>query len=716
MLRKIAIGAAAAALLGFAGVPAASAASTSTIYQTIDFHGYEIQVPASWPVYNLAADPTRCVLFDQHAVYLGTPGADQQCPTRAYGRTEAVLVQPEPTSVPSGSVELAANTASFSAALSSTEATGHTVQFTAPGPGVQVTATYGSDEAQIRSILAGARMTAKTSAKAPTVSAPAITSGKAAGTATGHAAAGGGTSKSLKSSKATKSSESSKATTNGTSAFGLSGEQGQGLGIDTCTVPSAATMRDWLASPYRVISTYLGGANWACTYGDFTDDWVGRVAAEGWQFIPIWVGPQAPCTQLTNTTVVDPSTAEAEGESEAAGAVAAAQEFGYGAGTPIYYDMESYDNSNTSCSQAVLTFLSGWTAGLHSAGYLSGVYSSAATGISDLVGQYSTTGTGYQSPDDVWFADWNTDPVLTNPYLPTADWQGAKMHQYYGDHDETWGGVTLTVDSDVVDAAVAGYPGTAATGQPTVTDEPAAVSVPSGSDGTAQLQIQGGGQASVVSWHADPPPGVSVWPASGTAVVSGDGQVCIRLKVSTDGTPASGRYDVPITASANGRQITETFLLVSSASAVASPVVLYAADSQSMTIAENEALQLALPAGNVTGDFAAAWTDLTSGSDLVITVGDAAGNALWHNGCGWTNPSGTTSGTPFGFDDVPLTSGSSSDFEAALGSTTASVDAAVAQYAQFGMAGTVPNDSAAQTLGSDTPGDTCLGSPDVPVQ
>jgi hypothetical protein len=141
------------ALSGFAAVPTASAASSSATYQTVNYHGYEIQIPASWPVYNLAADPSRCVLFNQHAVYLGTPGADQQCPTRAYGRTEAVLVQPEQTSIPAGTAELGSDTASFSAPLNATETTGHTVQFTAPGPGVQVTATYGSDETQIRTIL-----------------------------------------------------------------------------------------------------------------------------------------------------------------------------------------------------------------------------------------------------------------------------------------------------------------------------------------------------------------------------------------------------------------------------------------------------------------------------------------------------------------------------------------------------------------------------------
>ena len=62
--------------------------------QLVSYHGYQAQVPASWPVYDLSKDPTRCVRFDQHAVYLGTPGADQRCPAHLVGRTEALLVQP----------------------------------------------------------------------------------------------------------------------------------------------------------------------------------------------------------------------------------------------------------------------------------------------------------------------------------------------------------------------------------------------------------------------------------------------------------------------------------------------------------------------------------------------------------------------------------------------------------------------------------------------
>jgi len=685
------------ALLACVAVSPASAASSSAANKTIDYHGYEIQVPASWPVYDLAADPARCVLFDQHAVYLGTPGVDQQCPPRAYGRTEALLIQPAPATAPPGAVELGADTAAYSSPLTTAQSTLHTVEFIAPGPGVQVTATYGSGQAQIRTILEGARMTAETSAKAPAATSPKVASPAP------RAAAGG----SSTSSGATSATTSSTAST-------VSLEQAQGLGIDTCTVPSAATMSDWLASPYRVISTYLGGANWACGYGNFTPGWVSRVAAEGWQFIPIWVGPQASCTQLTNTTVIDPADAAAQGAAEAASAVAAAQEFGYGQGTPIYYDMESYNNSVAGCSQATLTFLGAWTAGLHAAGYLSGVYSSAATGIADLASQY--TNTSYQSPDDVWFADWNDNPVLVNPYAPATDWPGAIMHQYYGSHDETWGGVTLNLDSDIVDAAVAGMPSATTVGGPAVTDEPAEVAVTPGTPGRTQLRIQAGAHLSTVRWQAQPPAGITVSPSSGIAVVSGGGQVSVTLSVSGAASLASGRYNVPITVTGDGKPITETFLLVSDGTALPSAVVLYAADASSMAVAQTEAQRFALPAANLTGDFATAWADAASGDDLVIAVGVAASNALFHNACGWANPAGEAIGhTPFGYPSVPLRSGTGGVFEGADLGTDAANQALSEQFAQYALTGAIPNESAAQPLGSLTPADTCLGSASVPV-
>jgi hypothetical protein len=62
--------------------------------QVVRFGDAEFEVPASWPVHDLAADPTTCVRFDEHAVYLGSPGEAMRCPAGVFGRTDAVLVEP----------------------------------------------------------------------------------------------------------------------------------------------------------------------------------------------------------------------------------------------------------------------------------------------------------------------------------------------------------------------------------------------------------------------------------------------------------------------------------------------------------------------------------------------------------------------------------------------------------------------------------------------
>ena len=82
------------------------------------------------------------------------------------------------------------------------------------------------------------------------------------------------------------------------------------------------------------------------------------------------------------------------GGDAAVDAVAQASAVGIGPGSPIYFDMESY-TPGSSASAATLAFLEAWTNKLHSLGYVSGVYSSSASGIADLADQL---GSGYVGP------------------------------------------------------------------------------------------------------------------------------------------------------------------------------------------------------------------------------------------------------------------------------------------------------------------------------
>src|SRR5688572_29464840 len=62
--------------------------------KVVTYGGYRVTVPRSWPVHRLADEPERCVRFDRHAVYLGRPGQNQDCPPSTAGKVEALLIEP----------------------------------------------------------------------------------------------------------------------------------------------------------------------------------------------------------------------------------------------------------------------------------------------------------------------------------------------------------------------------------------------------------------------------------------------------------------------------------------------------------------------------------------------------------------------------------------------------------------------------------------------
>ena len=228
-----------------------------------------------------------------------------------------------------------------------------------------------------------------------------------------------------------------------------------GLGFDACTAPSRRSMSAWSSSPYRAIGVYIGGLNRGCSQPNLTAGWVAEQTAAGWSLIPTYVGLQAPtsscgsCAKLSSSA----STAAAQGTEAADDAVEAAGFAGIGEGSPIYFDMESYSRTS-SASNATLTFLAAWTSRLHALGYVSGVYSSSASGIADLA---SRLGSGYPQPDDIWVANWDGRANATGSYFPAGAWTDhQRIHQYRGGHDETYGGVTINIDNNYVEGATAG--------------------------------------------------------------------------------------------------------------------------------------------------------------------------------------------------------------------------------------------------------------------
>jgi Rv2525c-like, glycoside hydrolase-like domain len=306
-----------------------------------------------------------------------------------------------------------------------------------------------------------------------------------------------------------------------------------GYGFDACNAPKTAALQSWLASPYRALGIYIGGVNRTCANAQLSPDWVATAEATGWSLIPIYVGLQAPCVGKSGLARFGAASASALGAAAADDAVSRAGALGLPGGSPIYFDMEAYALANAACTQTVQTFVSSWVAELHAQGYVAGVYGSAASTMRDLQPLASTAG----APDDVWIADWNgVESVFGDPYVSDSLWTNhQRLHQYRGGHNETWGGVTINVDSSYLDGAVVGATGSAPAAPPP-TPAPAPAPAPASPALAAAGSVTSSdGQASA-SWPAGAfgePVVVVVTPATPTQPVTGfgSGGYGVRLQV-----------------------------------------------------------------------------------------------------------------------------------------------------------------------------------------
>ena len=225
------------------------------------------------------------------------------------------------------------------------------------------------------------------------------------------------------------------------------------VGFDTCKTPPLRTMRVWRAK-FSAIGIYIGGENRACGYGNLSRSWVRSVKAMGWSLLPNYVGPQPPCDSFPGR--INPKNAAAQGRSAATWAIANAEMLGIGKGSPIYYDMEAYNNTKARCVTAVLVFLDAWTRQLNAKGYVSGVYSSEDAAIVDLQTTSWVNGHKLVKPQCVWIALWDHHKNVSVPAsVARAPWpSGARSKQYAGPHWVKVGGIELNVDADVVNGPV----------------------------------------------------------------------------------------------------------------------------------------------------------------------------------------------------------------------------------------------------------------------
>ncbi len=328
--------AASARMVAGRAAPQGTKARAAAPLKTVEFAGYRFDVPASWPVYRLGSRPHQCVRYDKHAVYLGSPGPDQQCPAHLVGRTETIRISGG--SGGSGGSraarsELAGGAQGRAASMAVGGAQGRAGVRNVPGmlvrnaarrefgmtlhrPGLSIVATYGTRPGVVERIIASVRgapapaassarlrLTGPAPARMP-VPAPA---GSAASTTPGAARSSGpaapvgappaGTSASAGSlTPASAAGQTGSAYVAGAAVGAPAGSASIGgalPGFDTCTAPSLPAMQAW-RSAYSVVGIYIGGLNRACDQSNLSVPWVRQVRAMGWLLIPTYVGLQPP--------------------------------------------------------------------------------------------------------------------------------------------------------------------------------------------------------------------------------------------------------------------------------------------------------------------------------------------------------------------------------------------------------------------------------------
>ncbi|MET7756558.1 DUF1906 domain-containing protein [Streptomyces sp. NPDC005389] len=230
-----------------------------------------------------------------------------------------------------------------------------------------------------------------------------------------------------------------------------------GQAFDTCAAPSLTVMRAWSSSPYGAVGIYFGGRGRGCpTQRELTPAWVASVDAMGWRLLPLFVGSQAPCVNaVAKRPFAIGSSPVSQGTREGGEAVRAAQALGLDVSSPLYLDIEAYDQDDAGCAATTLSFVRAWNREVRRLGYVPGYYSSADTGVRDIE---AARRVGTQDlPAVMWFARWLGRPALyTEPVLQPEAWTPhARIHQYAGNVSEAYGGRRLDLDRNAMDAPVA---------------------------------------------------------------------------------------------------------------------------------------------------------------------------------------------------------------------------------------------------------------------
>ncbi|MFV2171850.1 DUF1906 domain-containing protein [Actinomadura sp. LOL_016] len=390
--------------------------------RVVRYRGLRVPVPDGWEVHRLDRDPGRCVRYDRRAVYLGRPGPRPDCPARVVGRTTAVHIAPLDEARPSRTAVRADRLAAYTVAPS----VDREARLALPEAGVAITGVYGDDPVSLQRMLRGIRLgSSRPADRAPSTE---RRSTQPEPPAVGPPPVG----------------------TPGTDAPGAESRRPwtRGRGFDTCTAPALDTMKRWREA-FEVTNIYIGGAARGCAQPNLTEAWVRDVRAMGYRITPTYVGLQAPCGPRPQRFTR--AGAAKQGRENAVDAARRARDLGIPRGEPVYLDMEAYDSSRSGCRKAVLDFVDAWVSEMKKRGYRPCMYSSAASGVRDVA-----RASGISKPEGIWFANWDgRASVYGDRYFSDDLWSPhLRIKQFRGPHKEKHGGVTLNIDSNVVDGLV----------------------------------------------------------------------------------------------------------------------------------------------------------------------------------------------------------------------------------------------------------------------
>ena len=239
-----------------------------------------------------------------------------------------------------------------------------------------------------------------------------------------------------------------------------------GYGFDQCLAPTQSKMNAWLQhSPFLAVGIYISGDSRACRHQpNLTRRWIATQLSKGWRLLPITLGPQASCQprfpRYHDDFKISPApgganrypTARRMGTAEASKTVRNARALGIVQGSTLWYDLEGFDATNRHCRESALAFLHSWTRQLHKLHYVSGVYSSAGSGIKALDDARVHRPNAFTLPDRIWIARWDGVANTSTSYIREDGWRpGRRVKQYQGGHDEVWGGVRINIDRNYLD-------------------------------------------------------------------------------------------------------------------------------------------------------------------------------------------------------------------------------------------------------------------------